>query len=267
MIADYHIHTHLCGHARGTIRELVQSAVGKGFREVGIADHLPLTYVEDRSLSMGPRDLPRYVEDVLAAREEFRGAISVKLGIEADYHPPTMDDIAGMLEAHPFDYVIGSVHVLGDWIFDDPRTIHKYDGLDLDAFYVEYLEAETEMARTGLYDIIGHADLAKKFDNRASIDLAPHYRELLREAGRAGMCYEVNTAGLRWPAGEVYPEQAFVRIGAEMGVPVTLGSDSHCPEDVGRDFDVALEIIRGAGYRELATFAERRMTLVPLDEA
>jgi len=267
LIADYHIHTHLCGHARGTIEELIGSAVLKGFGEVGIADHLPLTYVGDRTLSMGPEDLPRYVEEVLALKEKFKDVISVKLGIEADYHPPTMDDIAGMLEAHPFDYVIGSVHVLGDWIFDDPRSSERYDSLDLDAFYAEYLEAETAMARTGLYDIVGHADLAKKFDKRASMDLAPHYRELLKEIGDAGMCYEVNTAGLRWPAGEIYPEPAFVRIGAGMGVPVTLGSDSHCPEDVGRDFGLALDLVRGAGYRELATFEDRVMTLLPLDNA
>lgn len=266
MIADYHIHTYLCGHARGTIEELVESAVRKGLREVGIADHLPLTYVDDRSLSMGPDDLPRYVEEVLRLKDKYEGRISVKLGIEADYHPPTLDDISKMLEAHPFDYVIGSVHVLGEWIFDDPRTSHRFDGLDLDAFYVEYLAAETAMAHTGLYDIVGHADLAKKFDKRASIDLSPHYQALLAGVRDAGMCYEVNTAGLRWPAGEIYPEPAFVRIAAEIGVPVTLGSDAHCPEDVGRDFDLALELIRGAGYRELATFDKRRMALAPIEE-
>ncbi|MBM3957853.1 MAG: histidinol-phosphatase, partial [Gemmatimonadetes bacterium] len=157
-------------------------------------------------------------------------------------------------------------HVLGDWTFDDPRTSHLFDTLDLDAFYVEYLEAETAMARTGLYDILGHADLAKKFDSRASIDLTPYYRELLTAVMDAGMCYEVNTAGLRWPAGEIYPEPGFVRVAAEMGVPVTLGSDAHCPEDVGRDFDRALELVRVSGHRELAAFSGGEMRLVPLGD-
>src|SRR5450756_3026292 len=82
------------------------------------------------------------------------------------------------------------------------------------------------------YDIVGHADLVKKFDRRASIDLNPYYRELLAEMKGTGVCFEVNTAGLRWPVGEIYPEPDFVRLGAELGVTVTLGSDSHCPEAV-----------------------------------
>lgn len=266
MIADYHVHTHLCGHAHGTIKEMVESAVRKGFGEVGIADHLPLTFADDRTLSMAPDDLPGYVEEVLGLKDEFADLISVRLGIEADYHPPTLDVITRMLDSFPFDYVIGSVHVLGEWIFDDPRTSDRYDSLDLDDFYVKYLEAVKAMAGTGLYDIIGHADLPKKFNRRPSIDLGQFYLDLLREAGKAGMCFEVNTAGLRWPAGEMYPEPEFIRIAAELGVPVTLGSDAHGPGDVGRDFDLALEAIRAAGYRELATFKERRMTLVPLDE-
>jgi histidinol-phosphatase (PHP family) len=213
---------------------------------------------------MSLEDLPAYVDAVLALRNRFRERIEVRLGIEADYYPGTLGEVERMLEAHPFDYVIGSVHILGDWIFDDPRQEERYDDVDIDEFYVAYLEAEKEMVATGLYDIVGHADLVKKFDRRASIDLTPYYRDLLSEMKRMGVCFEVNTAGLRWPVGEIYPEPDFVRLGAETGVPVTLGSDSHCPEDVGRDFDLALELLRDSGYREAATFKNRKSTLVPL---
>ena len=264
MIPDYHIHTTMCGHARGSMEDVVESAISKGFSEIGFADHLPLLYTEDPVLSMAPGELPRYVERVLELKERYRDRIEIRLGIEADYHLPTMEERLKMLDAHPFDYIIGSIHILGDWIFDDPRYRERYRDIDLDSFYLEYLKAEEEMVSTGLFDIVGHPDLVKKFGDRASIDLAPAYRELLLKIKEAGACYEVNTAGLRWPAGEMYPEPSFVHLGAELGVPVTLGSDSHCPEDIGRDFDHALALVRAAGYRELARFGERTMSLAPL---
>ena len=263
-VPDYHIHTSMCGHASGTIEELVESAISCGFSEIGIADHLPLTYIDDRTLSMSAGDLPSYVEQVMEARERYRGRIEVRLGIEADYHAETIDRIEAMLAAHPFDYVIGSVHAIYGWAFDDPRTADRLRELDLDSFYLEYLKTEVAMVRTGLYDIVGHADLVKKFDNRASVDLTSAYGELLEAILDTGMCYEVNTAGLRWPAREMYPEPSFVRLGAKMGVPVTLGSDAHGPSDVGRDFDLALELVRSAGYTRVEDHPSRAATLVAL---
>lgn len=264
MIADYHLHTFMCGHASGTPEEYVEAAIERGLAEVGFADHMPLVYAEDPDLAMAPDELPLYVERVLELQERFRGRITVRLGIEADYHPPTQAERAGMLSAFEWDYVIGSVHAVGDWIFDDPRHLEVYEDLDIDRFYVDYLRLVGAMADTGLYNTVGHPDLAKKFDFRPSIDLEPYYRALLEKVGAAGMCYEVNTAGLRWPAAEVYPEPAFVKLAASMGVPVTLGSDAHTPADVGRDFDRALELIRGAGYDEMACFENGAMRLRPL---
>jgi histidinol-phosphatase (PHP family) len=264
LIADYHIHTAMCGHASGTIEEMVESAVEKGFSRVGIADHMPLLYAEIPHLAMPREQLPEYVQQVLEVKERYKDRTKVLLGIEADYHGPTQGERVEMLRAYPFDYVIGSVHILGDWIFDSPVDIARYDEIDLDEFYLEYLGEVKDMVRTGIYDIVGHPDLAKKFDKRPTIDLAPNYRELLLAMKEAGICYEVNTAGLRWPVGEIYPEPSFVRMAAKLDVPVTLGSDAHSPRDVGRDFDKALELIRSAGYKKMATLERKEMHLVPL---
>ncbi|MHB8894507.1 MAG: histidinol-phosphatase HisJ family protein [Candidatus Geothermincolia bacterium] len=266
MIADYHIHTALCGHASGTLDELIEAAIARGLDEVGIADHLPLLYFEDPDLAMAPGELPLYVESVLEMKAKYEGRITVRLGIEADYHPETQDERAKMLEGYPWDYVIGSVHILGDWVFDDPRRLERYEGLDIDKFYVDYLRTVGDMVETGLYNTVGHADLAKKFNYRADIDLEPCYREVLEKIKRAGICYEINTAGLRWPADEMYPDPAFVRLAATIGVPVTLGSDAHGPADVARDFDKALALLRSAGYGEMAMFEAGKMRLAPLPE-
>jgi histidinol-phosphatase (PHP family) len=243
---------------------LVESAIEKGLDEVGIADHMPLLYFEDPDLAMAPAELPVYVERVLELKERYSDRIVVRLGVEADYHSETQDDRARMLEQYPWDYVIGSVHILNGWVFDDPRRLEGYEGLDIDRFFIDYLAEVRDMMATGLYNTVGHADLAKKFNVRASIDLEPHYREVLAAVKEAGACYEVNTAGLRWPAAEMYPEPAFVRLAASMGVPVTLGSDAHTPDDVARDFDKAVALLRDAGYSEMATFDGGKMRLVPL---
>jgi len=264
MVPDYHIHTRLCGHASGDVEELVAAAVSAGFAEIGIADHLPLLYVDDRALAMGEGDLEGYVEQVLAARDKYMGDIAVKLGIEADHHSPTNERRAQMLAAYPFDFVIGSVHILNDWIVDDPRYRDRYEEIDVDRLYLDYIQASRDLVATGLFDIVGHADLPKKFGHRPSVDLVPFYRQLLKEVGGSGMAYEVNTAGLRWPAGEMYPEPGFVHAAAELGVPVTLGSDAHRPEDIGRDFDRALALVKEAGYETSARFNDRVMTLEPL---
>jgi len=266
LIADYHIHTAMCGHASGTLDELVEAAIERGLDEVGIADHMPLLYFEDPDLAMAPAELPVYVERVLAIKEKYRDRIAVRLGVEADYHLETQDERAKLIEGCPWDYVIGSVHILGDWVFDDPRHLERYEDLDIDQFYIDYLGAVGDMVDTGLYNTVGHADLAKKFNYRPSIDLEPFYRELLGKIKAAGICYEINTAGLRWPANELYPDPAFVRLARSMGVAVTLGSDAHGPADVARDFDTALSLMREAGYGEMAFFEGGRMRLVPLPE-
>ncbi len=263
-IVDFHIHTEMCGHARGTVDEMVESAIEKGFARVGIADHMPLLYGTDPHLAMAPERLPEYIEKVLHARDRYGDRIRVLLGIEADYHGPTQAERLEMLGKYPFDYIIGSVHILGDWIFDSPLDVARYDEIDLDKFYIQYLNEVEAMVESGVYDIVGHPDLAKKFDKRPTIDLAPRFRKLVFAMKRRGTCYEVNTAGLRWPVKEMYPEPAFVQVAAELGVPVTLGSDAHCPEDIGRDFELAVDLIRSSGYDRIATFESRRMTLTRL---
>lgn len=266
MKVDYHIHTHLCGHAEGSMEEYVRAALDKGFSRIGFADHLPMLFKNDPSYSMSEEQLPLYVDSVLELRERYRKEITILLGIEADYHPPTLEESVKMLKEYPFDYVIGSVHVIDDWIFDDPGEMDKYDEIDLNELYLDYYRTQESMVETGLYNVVGHPDLVKKFDMRASIDLKPSYRSLLQKIKDAGMCYEINTAGLRWDVSEMYPEPEFVRIGAQLGVPITYGSDAHCPKDVGRELVSAVKLMRDSGYSEISSFSNRNMRLDPLPD-
>ncbi len=253
-LPDYHTHTQRCGHASGQPAEYVLAAQALGLLRLGIADHLPLLPEPDPRLTMSINDLPAYVAEVQALKADFPGY--VLLGVEADYRPHTVAEVAGLLAAHPFDYVIGSVHFLQDWAFDDPRYLSEYRDRDIDEMWVEYLQLVGDAADSGLFTILGHLDLAKKFGYRPTRALDEELGHLVERIARAGVLVEINTAGLYKPVGEAYPTLDILRRLCEAGVGITFGSDAHEPGHVGRDFHHAASLARDAGYTTFGSLEE-----------
>jgi histidinol-phosphatase (PHP family) len=250
-LPDYHTHTVRCGHASGEPGEYVLAAQELGLIGIGIADHIPLLPEPDPELSMSAGDLQHYVADVQALKAEFPGY--VLLGVEADYRPQTLPGMRSMLQAFSFDYVIGSVHHLGGWGFDDPRQVDEYDDRDIDEVWIEYLELVGDAAESGLFTILGHLDLVKKFGYRPTRVLALELDHLVDRIARSGILVEINTAGLHKPAAEAYPTLDILRRLSVAGVAITFGSDAHKPEQVGRDFAQAVELAKAAGYEGFAS--------------
>jgi histidinol-phosphatase (PHP family) len=264
---DYHLHTARCRHAHGAMKEYLAEARRKGLVEIGFADHFPLGllgFTPRVVVTMEPAELAEYVADVreLAASS---GGIAVKLGVEVDYLPGKAGNLASLLAAHPFDYVIGSVHFIDDWDFSHPSYAERYRTLDLSRVYRRYFELVWEACASGLFDIIGHVDVIKKFGFQPAEDLEPYWRETARVLRETGTCLELNTSGRDAPVGEFYPAAPFLEICREAGVVVTMGSDAHGAGQVGRYFAEGAALLRAAGYRELAVFAARRQSLVPLE--
>lgn len=264
MPVDYHMHTPLCKHATGEPEKYVVRAIERGIGEIGFSDHSPMPEWYDPMSRMSRDEFPRYVEMVRDVQRRFAGRMEIRLGVEADYHPGTEDYVREFLASEPFDYAIGSVHYLGDWPFDHPEAVEGFLQRDIDSIYQEYYGLVVRMAESGLYDIAGHLDLPKKFGHRARADMMPAVREALFAIRDAGMCFELNTSGLRKPVREMYPSAEIVRLAAKLGVPVTLGSDAHEPRHVGEDFDRAVALLREAGYREVMRFVGRKRTRMPL---
>ena len=270
-LPDYHTHSVRCGHARGTPAEYVAAARAAGLLAIGVADHLPLLPQHDPELSMEACELDDYVAEVRELKARYPGF--VLLGIEADYRPGTVDDVRALLESQPFDYVIGSVHHLDDWGFDDPRQTDRYDSVDIDDMWVDYFEMVGQAAESGLFTIMGHLDLVKKFGYRASRSLEVELDRLLGRISRAGVAVEINTAGLHKPVKEAYPSPEILRKLQEAGIPITFGSDAHHPEEVGRDFAHAIDLAAAAGYDSYAALVAEpaggraQLQMVPLREA
>jgi histidinol-phosphatase (PHP family) len=262
-LPDYHMHTPLCRHAVGEPEEYAQRAVERGLGEIGFSDHCPMPPGYDPAFRMTAAQYPDYVAMVERCRKAFP-ALRIRLGLEADYHPGTEAAVRETIARYPFDYVIGSVHYLGDWGFDNPDLVHRFEGKDLHDLYRQYFDLVARMAGTGMYDVVGHFDLIKKFGHRPDRDFEPLERRALEAVAAAGMAVELNTSGLRRAAREIYPTLRVLRAARGMGIGITFGSDAHEPGLVGEAFPEALALARAAGYAESRRYEGREHERVPL---
>jgi histidinol-phosphatase (PHP family) len=269
-LVDYHVHTARCGHAVGAMERYVERAIEAGLQELGFSDHLWMYWLppdaRDPELSMAEWEHDYYIEDVERCRRRYADDIVIRLATEADYIPGHERELEQILRRYDWDYVIGSVHFLGDWGFDDSRWLAGYAEWDIDVLYRRYFETVGDSAQTGLFDTIGHTDLIKKFGHRAREDQSAAYVELARRFASAGVCVEVNTGGLRKPVGEMYPHPEFLRALQRAGVPITFGSDSHAPGEVGWEFLRACELLRGVGYDSYIAYADRARRMIAMPD-
>ena len=255
--ADYHLHTAL-SDGEGCAADLVARAVELGLPEIGVTDHVIGSSVDDGT-GVGHERLDTYVAGVRFAQPPAK-TLRVLVGMEVDYTPDTLDEVASLIERHRPDYVIGSVHLVAGFAFDDPRYIHEYRRLDLEDLWSAYFDAVAEAAASGLFDVIGHVDLIKKFGLRPALTrrVVAAAERALRATADVGAALELNTSGWRHAAGEQYPSLALLRRARCLDIPLTFGSDAHEPRLVGAGFAPAVAVARAAGYRSWLRLSDRR---------
>jgi histidinol-phosphatase (PHP family) len=256
---DYHMHTPLCGHAVGEPKEYVEQAIKLGFKEMGFSDHAPYVHMVDPKVTMNKDQLPDYYRMIEEVRDQYRDKIKVKIAIEADFIPGYESKTQAILDDYPYDYVIGSVHFIKDWGFDNPSERDQWDESDVNQVYRDYYDLLRQSARSKMYDIVAHADLVKKFGHRATEDMTGEIQKNAQVFKETGMTVEINTSGLRKPAKEIYPALSNLEIYSQAGIPLTFGSDAHDPIDVGKDFAAAVELAKKAGYKEYVLFKNRKI--------
>ncbi len=262
MPADYHLHTPLCRHATGSPREYAARALELGLPEIGFSDHSPMPQLFDdwRMLDEDLTDYFRLVDEARSAHP----AQPIRLGIEVAWLEGGEAWIEYLSTRAPWDYLIGSVHYLGGWNFDNPAETARFSSYGVEEAWDRYWQQFGKAARSGLFDIMGHPDLVKKFRHRPDGDLRRYYEPAVQACAEAGVAIEINTAGLFKPVAEMYPAPDFLRLAADAGIPLTINSDAHAPEETGRAFPEALTLAAACGFTELARFENRRRRLVPL---
>ncbi len=264
-LPDYHMHTILCKHADGEPVDYRAAARRQKIPEMCFADHAPSPDGYDPAHRMEMTQFPLYKHMVDTLRDGE--APTVLFGIEADYYEGCESFLREWLPAQGFDFVIGSVHYIEDWGFDNPEQRYVWDSVDVTATWQKYFGLVGRLADSGLFDVVGHLDLPKKFGHRPSDkDLKVMAEPVLDRIGAAGMGIELNSSGLRKPVGEIYPSPQLVSMAREREIPICFGSDAHRPEDIGADFDLTLNVAREAGYTHYFRVSRRKKDLVPLPE-
>jgi histidinol-phosphatase (PHP family) len=275
MLTDYHLH--LRPDDVGTDVEEYFTAANvaryravaseRGIGELGCSEHV---YRFTQALDVWRH--PLWLESATDDLDDYAGFVreqtDLKLGIEADFIPGREDRIGALLESHDWDYVVGSVHFVGEHAVDhDGYEVWDHRSQRPDELWRRYFRTLGEAARTGMFDILAHPDLVKIWGSRRPVpegDLRRFYELAMDGIVESGIAIEVSTAGLRKPVGELYPAPAFLEMCIDAGCVVALSSDAHVPGDVGRDYEHALELLDAVGVRELAVFERRERRLEPI---
>jgi histidinol-phosphatase (PHP family) len=248
-----------------TVAEIVEAARQAGLDELGISDHYVLfPGGAPCEWSMAPDKLGEYVAEVREAAAQH-GAPVIRLGVEADYFPETVETARAELARHSFDYVIGSVHYVGGFPVDAHRRY--WDALseeERNETWRVYWQRIREMAQSGVFDIAAHLDLPKKYGYRPTADFKAGALAALDAIAAAGMAIEINTAGWSLPAQEAYPSPDLLRAARARDVPLLINADAHRADHLARHFDRARALAREAGYKELVRYERRQRFAMPL---
>jgi histidinol-phosphatase (PHP family) len=278
MLTDYHVH--LRPDDPGTTAEQYftaanaeryrEAAEEKGIVELGVSEHV---YRFTQALDVWQHELwVASAQDDLDAYCTFvREETDLKLGIEADFVPGREERMRDLLQARDFDYVVGSIHFLGERGALDHDEYDIWAGMDSpDKVWRTYFEWLGEAAATGMFDILAHPDLVKYWGRERPFpdkDLRFYYDLAMEGIADSGVAIEVSTAGLRKPVGELYPSIPFLEMVLDAGNPIALSSDAHVPEDLGYGYDKALEVLDDLGVTELAVFDRRERRLEKIGSA
>lgn len=257
MIVDLHNHTTLCNHAEGSIEAYVLKAIEKKIDIFGFSDHAPMYF--DEAYRMRFDEMQTYEENVLHVKEKYADKLSILLAYEVDFLEGYID--SRVLERE-VDYFIGSVHYLGNWGFDNPEFIGEYQNHNIDDIWQRYFDAIEDMAKSRLFDVVGHIDLMKVFNYLPKKDIRLIAKNAINAIKKANMVVEINAAGLRKPIGELYPSSPLMELLAENDIPITFGSDAHAPHHIGFSREQMHALAKDYGYKKCATFEKRERILI-----
>jgi histidinol-phosphatase (PHP family) len=280
VLTDYHVHLrpdddetpperYFTSENAERYREVAEE---RGIAELGVSEHVH-RFAQALEVWSHPWYRHWASDDLDAYCEFVREETDLRLGIEADFLPGREDRLTNLLDGRDWDYVVGSVHFLRDEAVDiqgdDARwsRISAWRSEEPERIWRRYFEALGEAARTGIFDILAHPDLVKVFGEagpRPDGDLRRFYDHAMEGIAESDVAIEVSTAGLRKPVGEIYPSRGFLEMCLEAGRPVALSSDAHRPEQLGFEYERAVEWLSEAGVSEICVFDRRRRRLEAL---
>lgn len=255
---DYHVHS-LYSDGRSTPEAYIAPAISAGLSELGFSEHLTF-FKKLEDWNMDPANLATYINHIEYLRNNTK-KIKIKTGLEVDFFKDKEEVIKVFLNSIKLDYIIGSVHYLGEKSVDAGPEF--YEGKNIDTLYELYFDSVCTAAASGLFDIIGHCDLIRIYGFKPSGNIDHLYRNLAKTMKIHDVVLEINTNGRNRPIADIYPDRRYLSIFREENVPVCVNSDAHMPGRIGQYFDEVYELLRYTGYNEMAVFDKRIRQMVP----
>ncbi|WP_210365570.1 histidinol-phosphatase [Bacillus sp. REN3] len=269
MLTDYHNHLE-----RGTLtleylKQFTDAAAEKGIEHFGISEHAYHFYQTADILRNSWVDERRFydMDDYVKLFEDaWKQGIDVKMSIEMDYTPGKHAEMERFISSYDFDYVIGSIHWVGDFGIDLAEYRDEWDKRDVREVYRQYFDQVVTLAESNLFDIIGHLDLVKIFNYIPAEEefLLEQYERAANALANSKTCVEISTAGLRKPTQSLYPDKRLLKMCHAKKIPIVLSSDAHIPDHVGADYDQALQLAKEVGYEKVMTFSKGERKEFPL---
>jgi histidinol-phosphatase (PHP family) len=292
-MSDYHLHLHPHGpppegwsgdpYPISLVEQYVEAAAARGVTELAFTEHLyrcvesaevlgrwwdaepdpELAAATERRVATERfLSLEHYVDLVLRAKD---AGLPVLLGLEVDFFSETIDAVLEFIDPYPWDVLVGSVHWLGGWQFDQPGNEHEWDRRGDRAVYEHYFDIATQLAASGTVDVLAHVDRCKMQGRRLDPEPTDLYEKLVSAAASTGVAVELSSSGLRQRIGEVYPAPTLLRMCRDAGLDITFASDAHMPEMAGWEHAELRCIALAAGYTHSARFHARRRSLEPIE--
>lgn len=258
MIADSHMHSSFSSDSESPAEEMLRQAMRLGMKSVCLTDHYDKDYIND-----GFRlDTAAYLDTLARLREKYRGKLEVRIGVELGLQLHLKEWLEAYVKDNPFDFAIGSMHMVAG---RDPYYPETVAGMDETELIREYFrETEQNLASCHCFQTLGHLDYLVRYLPGAaqSYSYAAYADEIdavLKRLVEYQVALELNTAGLRYPMRRTNPGAEVLKRYRELGGEmVTVGADAHRPEDVGAGFAQAEELLRSCGFRYYTVFREKK---------
>ena len=262
--ADFHMHTEFSGDSEAPVRAMLDAALERGMEAVCITDHIDEDYPEDSETGTNPFlfDLDQYFQVLREIKKEYADRLDLRIGVELGLQPHLGERYRKLIETYPFDFVIGSLHVI--------HGMDPYDGVifegrsDADVYREAFQATAEKLDQVKDFDVLGHLDYvvrygrhqAREYSYRAFSD---EIDEILKKVIHMGKGIEMNMGGFKYGLGFCNPHPDVIRRYRELGGEIiTVGADAHRPEHVAFDFEKAGDILRACGFRYYAEYRNRK---------
>lgn len=267
MIWDMHMHTAFSGDSTADPESMIKEAIRRQLPGICLTDHLDLDY-PDEALDFN-LDLPGYYAQIRQLQEDYQDQIQILFGVELGLQPHLTDQLTAVTQDYPFDFVIGSSHLVHG---KDPYYPAYYQGRSEQEAYMEYFTSIYEnlsLPFTG-YDSYGHLDYTVRYGPNKNKDYtykkyADILDAILERLIQLEIALEVNTAGFKYGLGHPNPTENIIRRYHQLGGRlITIGADGHSPEQIAYDFHKLPELLKSCGFDSYTIFRQRQPEFIKL---